>query len=285
MCRMCYRVHLGIPEKQMEFSDFEAIISRLPRSLSRLSLTGLGEGLTHPDFTKMLMLAKNKLPGTKIDVTTNGILLDKSMRQSVINSRLWMLTLSIERLEDEVGGVTHPARRDAMANFRAFVEENVKAGRPVRSRLQVILLNEPQIRAMVDLAARTGVERINFVRMDVAPGSGIMRPSEDEIRRLYMLARNLCRRAGIGYFCINDQNIFLRMATRYDRGCVLCDNYAYIDVDGNVLPCCFMRDCSFGNIKAESLPVIWRSKRHRAFSPQGTAACQSCDIYKYHYNH
>ena len=285
MCPMCYRFHLGIVEKDMPFPVYTRIIAEMPAKLRRLSLTGLGESLLHPDFPRMLEHAKEGLPWTKVDIATNAMSLDRSLRKLLIDSGIWMLTFSVEGIGEYADGITHPVRETAVENFRAFAEANVKAGKPVRTRLQTVMVNDSQLRTIVDFARSTSVDVINFARMDVPAGAGIARKPEGEIRRLYTMARRMCRRAGISYFCINDQNIFLRIATRYDRGCVLYDNYAYIDVDGNVLPCCFMRDCSFGNIKAESLPVIWRAEKHRTFSPQRTAACQSCDIYKFHYNH
>lgn len=85
-CKGCSHFSNIQKEKQfVELEVFERDIKRLANLFSeikRIKILG-GEPLLHPDFDKFIVSARKILPKARIDIVTNGILVDK------INEEVW----------------------------------------------------------------------------------------------------------------------------------------------------------------------------------------------------
>jgi MoaA/NifB/PqqE/SkfB family radical SAM enzyme len=175
-------------------------------------------------------------------------------------------------------------------HLRAFLERrNALAvrGEPAPEvRLQVVLFPDSHtiVQRLVDFAADLGFQAVNLVRLDVRGRPELRRPSFEEERELIALARARAAARGIPLGSVNDHGWALRLASHADSFCMRLDNYLYVDVEGNVAPCCLLRGHRLGNLREQSLADVWGSDAFRRFYGPGVhPACVGCDAFMHGY--
>ena len=77
----------------------------------------------------------------------------------------------------------------------------------------------------------------------------------------------------------------MRIASHFDKYCLMTDDHMFIDVEGNVLPCFFLRKHVFGDLKHESLQQIYARTPKLSFYSDQEVVCKGCDEYKENYHH
>lgn len=302
-CDMCPRLSpLGVPEVDMAPETFAAILERL-RAPHTVTLTGWGEPLLHPRLFELLDLLLARFPGVAAGFTTNGHLLTERVVERILARPLARVTVSLEEVPfadaaspgghdprkghaNAVARAGHPSPADLAAKLRHFLarrhEHAVRSGRAPEVRLQAVLFPgglETTVR-LVDFAADLGCAALNLVRLDPRGRPDLVRPSYAEERRILAAARARAEARGLRLESVNDHGPLLRMASRGDRVCVRLDDYIYVDVHGNVAPCCLLRDERLGNLLEEPLEAIWSSPACRRFQePRRHPACEGCDAF------
>lgn len=277
-CRMCPRERWGISLADMPWERYVAILDRLPPALSVLTLTGWGEPLVHPRFADFLREARRRFPRARVRFTTNGLLLDARRRREVLRSGVSQVTLSVD-LDGEGTGEGHPPDRSATDRFAALAQER---DRPVELLLQAVIVSPDAARLawLVRYAAEQGLQGLNLARLQPlgTEGERFSRPSFEEERAVLAVAYRLGRAHGVRILSAIDHTPAMRLAGRFDARCLRTDNYAYIDLDGNVTPCCTLRHLAMGNLLATPLASIWEGERWRAFFAE---RCDGCDALRH----
>jgi hypothetical protein len=105
----------------------------------------------------------------------------------------------------------------------------------------------------------------------------LKRPDLAEERKIIAEAKTHGRGFGIPVYCLNDHSWILKVATHDDALCLKTDNSVYIDVRGNVTPCCNLRDFSGGNIETGTVTEAWQGERFRTFFGDQRPVCGGCD--------
>jgi len=67
------------------------------------------------------------------------------------------------------------------------------------------------------------------------------------------------------------------MATHNDILCPRTDNFIYLDVNGNVLPCCNLRRHRMGNVNSNDIQQIWKDHKFDCFFENQYKVCDRCD--------
>jgi hypothetical protein len=80
----------GVPAQHMTLETFERALAWCKHfdaqgTQHELSLTGIGETLLHPRWTDLVILAREALPDTYINFSTNGLLLDAAACEHLAN--------------------------------------------------------------------------------------------------------------------------------------------------------------------------------------------------------
>lgn len=302
-CDMCPRLTLlQVPEVDMTRATFEAVLVRLDAP-EQITLTGWGEPLMHPELLGFLDLATARFPRADVGFTTNGHLLTERVARQVLERRVARINVSLEELpwedapargggDPKKGGDNlvardgHATPPKVVAHLRRFLElrrERAAAGAPVPEvRLQVVLFpgSEATTLRLVDFAADLGFCAVNLVRLDVRGRPDLARPSWEEERRLIQAARARARERGVPLGSVNDHGALLRLASHGDRFCVRLDSYIYVDVEGNVAPCCLLRGVRLGNLVEQPLDAVWGSPAFKRFyGPGPHPACAGCDAF------
>ncbi|TEU15734.1 MAG: tungsten cofactor oxidoreductase radical SAM maturase [Anaerolineales bacterium] len=95
-CAMCVRQVWRDTPGEMTWETFQAIIEGLYAfpDLRRITFGGYGEPLTHPRFPEMLALATGLEVG--MTLTTNGLLLDETMAEKLLDAHLDTVVVSLD---------------------------------------------------------------------------------------------------------------------------------------------------------------------------------------------
>jgi MoaA/NifB/PqqE/SkfB family radical SAM enzyme len=103
-CRTCVRNAWDEPHGFMEWGTFEALVESLSevQGQATVALMGLGEPLLHPRLLDMVRLAKGR--GLRVELTTNGLLLDDEMARGLRKAALDQLVVSIDGASAETFG-------------------------------------------------------------------------------------------------------------------------------------------------------------------------------------
>ena len=313
-CDMCPRLTLlKVPEVDMSRETFEAVLSRL-EAPEAITLTGWGEPLMHPEFFGFLDAIEARFPAAAAGFTTNGHLLTERVARKVLARRVARINVSLEELpweegepkpevpeddrtgnpqkggENVVARDGHPTPAKVVRGLQRFMElrhAQAARGEPVPEvRLQVVLFPDSARTTvrLIDFAADLGFQAVNLVRLDVRGRPDLRRPSYAEERELIRLAKNRAQTRGIPCGSVNDHNWALSLAAHRDSFCVRLDNYIYVDVHGNVAPCCLLRGVHLGNLVRQSLREIWASDEFQRFYGPGVhPKCMGCDAFLHGY--
>ncbi len=315
-CDMCPRLTLlKVPEQDMSLETFEAVLGRLDAPHS-ITLTGWGEPLMHPHLFDMIDRAHARFPGCDVGFTTNGHLLTDRMIDKVLERRVSRINVSLEELpwaegdpqappprdagatptnpmkghENRVARDGHPTPPKVVAHLRRLLERRhaqAARGAPAPEvRLQVVLFpgSGDTIERLVDFAADLGFQAVNLVRLDVRGRPDLRRPTWEEERGLIERARQRAALRGVPLGSVNDHGVLLKLASRADSFCMRLDSYIYVDVHGNVAPCCLLRGHKLGNLVEQPLEAVWGSEAFKRFYGPGVhPACQGCDAFLHRY--
>ena len=107
-CTTCLKPVYGSHwiERDLDLSLFRRILDQLPPKIS-VHLQGWGEPLLHPDTLEHIRELKAK--GFTVSFTTNGSIMDRSMAEALIDSKLDCLTFSMagnsSQIQDRLRGV------------------------------------------------------------------------------------------------------------------------------------------------------------------------------------
>lgn len=303
-CDMCPRLSLlKVPEQDMSRETFEAVLARLDRP-HVVTLTGWGEPLMHPELFGFIDRLLERWPGVDVGFTTNGHLLSDGMVDKVLARRVTRVNVSLEELpwaeapapppdtnplkghQNRVARDGHPTPPKVVEHLRRFLERrNAQAarGEPAPEvRLQVVLFpgGGEVVERLVDFAADLGFQAVNIVRLDVRGRPDLARPGFEEERALIARARARGAARGVPVGSVNDHGVLLRLASHGDRACLRLDSYIYVDVHGNVAPCCLLRSVKVGNLVEQSLAEVWNGEALRAFQGREPhPACRGCDAF------
>lgn len=274
-CKMCLRDALEVPQIDMSAEVIDALVQNL-KGVREFAIRGWGEPFLHPELFNILRRVRAADSRIATRITTSGKLLKGDRLQEVLKGDLDTLHISLDGLTDSQAG--HPTDKGVADNLRALVKARGAKPRPI---LVFQTTMQPQggeqVKEVVRLAFELGAELVNLVRLDVRLLEGVQRPDREEEQRIITEARR--EAAGrIPILAINQPSLPIRLATHFDRQCIRTLYQVYIDVEGNVLPCCKLRDMPMGNILKESVHSIWHSKRYRSFLAD-PSACEGCDAF------
>jgi len=285
-CAMCFRSPLALAGKTMDFGLFTRIVERIGSGFAGkppgyLNFVGLGEPFCNEALAEMLGFAKKTLPETGMNVSTSLAAFDRAAfagwaEGGIINR----LSISIDGVDET--GPFHPFTPEIADNFR-FIQELRTRRSDFRIRVQTLMISQKQVREVVELARSMGADELQLMRIDLHAFSGkppVTRPPLEEERAIVRLASRLAADCGIRCLNNNSHDLFMDIASRYGRTCLITDDHIFIDVDGEVRPCFCLRATSFGNLGRKSLAEVVRNKRASGFYRTQRSLCSGCDIYR-----
>lgn len=252
----------------MDFEVYKKAIDDIAEyddKIKALIFAGHGEPLMHPKISKMVKYAKEKNIADRIEITTNGVLLNKKMSDELIEA-------GIDRLKISIQGITEKKYKDIAKynlNYEKFLK-NLKYFHENKKHTEVYI-------KIIDIALDNKEDELKFKEMfqDVATYVDIEYaiPFVKEID-LSKIKDNFdkCKQ---GHF--TQSNI-----------CSMPFYMQVIDTKGNILPCCSTDiPITLGNVKEISLKEAWFSKKTNNFllkmleDRNKNLVCKNCSVPEY----
>lgn len=250
----------------MDINIYKKLLDNIQSHCMILSLYYQGEAFLNSEIFNFIKLARAKNLYTII--STNGNIKDKNFAKNVVNSRLSELIFSID-------GTT----QDSYSNYR-------KGG-----NLELVLSNIKDIqKEKIKLKTNTPKLRIQFL---------IMSHNESEISEIKRLSKSLnikLRLKTIQLKHPQEQSDLLPKNYKYRRYSIKNGNVKLnntlknhcwrlyrnpvITSQGDVLPCCFDKSCTYkmGNIREISFSEIWKNNNYKQFRKNVFSNRKNIDI-------
>ncbi len=299
-CRMCPRTRWGMPLVDMSETVFARILAELPAGLRVATLTGWGEPLLHPRLFEMVRAVRKRRPKALVRYTTNGTFLDEERQAETIHSGVGQVNLSVDLFPagGDPDGTGHPESRKVLDRFGELSRRRGAARPRLDLYLQCVLIarSQPRLAELIRFAAEHRLQGVHLARLQsmsglpAAPswgsggaaqaGEAVARISYEEERDLLRAARAMGRRHQVPVWSAIDHSLPMKLAGRFDRLCLRTDNYAYVDVEGKVTPCCSLWHVKMGDLMRDPLETIWRSSAWSDFFTRQREICGACDALK-----
>ncbi len=282
-CGMCIRSKIDIEEVHMDFGDFKRIIERI-NGAEVVTLVGLGEPLIYPYLTEAIRYCKEN--GLKNRITTNGILLGDKARE-LIEAGLDTIHISLENLRD----------KKLLENILKLKQLRIEKGlRHPKIVLQPVLFDDKErgrtVKDVYDIiawAGQNGLDKVNIARVDLRTDPTMKRPNLIQERQIFKQLAKLRRKYGIRIDCLQDQVFkgprgFLykhfKWLLRLDSYCFRLQDFIYINVNGDVYPCCLSEEQIMGNLLNQDLWAIWHGERFNYLRKHQEEFnfCKKCDF-------
>jgi radical SAM protein with 4Fe4S-binding SPASM domain len=288
-CPECAHSRDGEPGQHLTAIDFNKILVRLPFSIKRVMLSGIGEPLLNPHYFSLVdALAERQI---RCRFITNGTLLTQQMCEAIIRRP------NIEYVVISCDGVEKTTFENfrAGANFETWTEFirhfaiRAKQERPdLRIGMNTVITRQNllQLREMVHMAADLGFQNIHFLDPipvdDIAAGNV---PSKDELARInFKDLHKSGRLSGLKVtWSIRRDKVYFRLIPR----CLQPWEDVFVRANGDMLPCpanfSTKKLAVMGNIFLDDFNKIWNGSRFREYRRTcltGTnPLCRVCPFY------
>lgn len=270
---------LGIlkrPKGTISTPQFSNLLEHINKEVWHLNLYFQGEPYMHPDFFKLVSLAKQKR--LVVSTSTNGQYLDKERANKTVKSGLDSLIISFDGATQDVykqyriNGQLNKVIEGTKALVKAKQEQ--KSHYPIlTAQFLIFKHNEHQIADFIKLANELEVDKIDLKTAQVYDSPN----AENRLTTLNKYSR---------YELVFKEA--LKIKGSFKNKCWKAWSSSVITWDGNVIPCCFDKDAdnNFGNIYQSNLSEINHNKTSLQFKKRLLTAqsdidiCQNCPLAK-----
>ena len=163
-CRTCIRNTWAETPGDMESETFARLLRQLRgfRHLESVMFGGFGEPTAHPRILDMI--GKVKALGIRVEMTTNGTLLDDTMLAGLIRNRLDRLWISFDAAEEaRFETIRKGARfRAVLESLRRLRSMSGKRHRPIALGLAFVVMkrNIDDLKSIEELAQTVGADKV-----------------------------------------------------------------------------------------------------------------------------
>lgn len=236
------------PKKFLEVKEFERRLDAIKPYTDYIYLHVKGEPLLHPQLDKLLDLCGEK--GIKVNITTNGTLLEKNKDMLLKKPALRQINFSLHSLD---GNENAPDKEIYMKTIIDFAKE--------ASRTSLLILS----------LRFWNIDRDNPDSLDSRKNRALLEIIEKEFQLEYRIEETVQPGRGVKIMdrvYLNQDHEFQwpALTEEEDDGQGFCyglKDQVGILADGTVVPCCLDGEgvINLGNIDRESFPEILGSPR------------------------
>ncbi|MBI3076075.1 MAG: SPASM domain-containing protein [Deltaproteobacteria bacterium] len=305
-CKMCARnFHYKYePERDLTLERFRAIADQLP-VLRRAVLHGIAEPLLNRELPAIIRYLKDR--GTYVLFNTNGTLLDDGWQQSLIESGLDELRVS---LDASTPGTflkirAAPVFDKILDNLRGLLAKRQARGADtpkVSIWFTAMRENIRELPGLIRLAAELAVDEVYLQRLVyfadglATKAQSLYRSGDPEVQRLIEACEALSRELGVRFNASGATTPERSLLEGYGGDptpwtrCHRPWSLTYITANGNVLPCCIapfaekdFGELILGNAFDEGVKTIWEGERYQRFrariqTAEPPACCRGCGL-------
>ena len=288
-CVTCCRKEKLIDEK-ITFIDQKILYKNIEQiNPEYVSIAGLGEPFLHPKIFDFLKFFKEKRINASI--TTNGSTLS-SDANNIVDSCLKVVTISIDST------ISETYKKIRGKDYLGLIIEGIKKINELKKQKKknfpqlsihfvIQKLNYKEVDEIFKLAKKLNITMLYYIPIEIIQGSKVDKEKHNNIDYNWLInklneIRHKSYKDNINtnlkiwerdknylYYKYNLNEI--KTAPLMNRPCVRLWISAYIDVKGNVYPCCIPvfypqnKQYIMGNINELKFKEIWNNKKYIAF--------------------
>lgn len=274
-CKMCPYLKVHENPANMTLDIFKRLLP-LIKHIPSVCFVGAGEPTINRNLTPFMKLARKTNPELKIDLTTNGTLLTKSLCSEFIELGLNRVVFSIdganaETVESIRLGVKFSKLIENISMLSRLKKEKKSAFPIIGVNHMVGYGNYVYLTDFVQLAADLGIDEINLLEIQPATYEDF----KDNF--LNSMIKDGGRILKDGLKLSKQNGIKLNLPVIHDNVCHQ-PYVPHVSEEGEVFPCCYydhdrqlysegkelhIPTLSFGNINETSFKTIWNSRGYK----------------------
>lgn len=279
-CRSCSYKEMVKNPRHLSFEKFKEILDSIKPL--KLTLSGVGETFLNPEIFKMVEYAKAN--GVNVNTSSNGTLIDK-LAEQIVDSGLDLLKISID--SDNAETYNKVRDDDYFDKVIDGVKELVRIkklkgySQPyVRFQFVIQQANYREIAGVVKLASDLGVDAINFQILEITgiedrADELVGNMSYDDLMKSLEEGQLLSKELSV---LTNLEQVIRKMPDYWKKyssnvgtpeKCILPWFSTYIDVDGNLKPCCTFgltfTEADMGNLLTDGIEEAWNGEKYKKF--------------------
>jgi len=245
-CIMCPRQYMKRKVGFMDFELFKKIIDQTKGYTNLISLELFGDSLLHPKIEQMFDYLSKK--GIVSQISTNATSLSNKVIEKVLNSRLDILLIALDGIDDK----TYKKYRGEYADYKkAVIQINNLLKRKIEGKrkkpfIDIRMLGLPGLQEHFDMFKKQwekpGIDKISTNTFHTFGGS-VKEIDVSKIKSSKWVYHGVCYKPWEGL---------------------------HIMWDGRVVPCCFDYDGKviLGDLNKETLEEIWNGKKMQELRKQ-----------------
>lgn len=257
-------------KKILDFNEYKKFIDDLkefPKKIKMLRFAGTGEPLLHKQISDMISYAKKSDIAESIDIVTNAEYLTKSLSDSLIESGLSTLRISLQGLNEN----SYKKTCDKKINYEKFIA-NIAYFYKNKKDTKVYI-------KIIDCAMEPGEEKLFYQTFE-------------QICDYIAIEHVLPATDHIDYSNVMKKGNDLTQNGNKLQEALVCPQPFYmmqLNPDGNIVPCCAMETTAImGSINTERIIDIWNGDIFNKFrinqlknGKSNYKICAKCVQYKY----
>lgn len=270
--------------EELNLEDFKKIIKTIytEARVPSISFTG-GEPTLRPGILQECIRYAKEL-GMRVNLITNGTLIDEALAKALLKAGLDSVQVSIEG--------TTPQTHDWLVQKPGAFEKSIKAveifkklGLHVHTNTTLNKINKEEcIQLPQFIKDKLGLERFSM-NLVIPTGSSIFNDGlvikYSEVGKIITQIQEVSKQNQVEFMWYSPVPLCMFNTITNDlgnKGCAACDGLLSIAPNGDILPCSSY-DQAVGNLKTEKFEQIWNNKDSKYFREKGFAheICAACE--------
>ncbi len=246
--------------KFLDFNVFKKIIDEISNyQVDLVRFTGDGEPLLHKNILEMIVYAKTKVKG-KINLTTNGLLLNKNIDEFLLKLPIDFIDISIDAFSEEKYNLIRRGGdfKKLMSNISELIELKKELKSP--TKLMVNMINQKIVKNEIEQFKRRWSGLVDFVLIrNLHTASNYLKLEQSSTSSLER------------YPC---PHLYKRITIDFNSNAKFC---AHDWFDNAIV----------GNFKKDSIKNIWNGKKYKSLRSyhenkkfDKIALCRNCQDWK-----
>lgn len=276
-CKICPRKKLGVPLKHMKMQTYAQIMQNI-KYVRQVDLTGWGEPLCNPMIFEMIQLAAEN--DKYVSLTTNATLLNKTTIDKLIRSGLNGLAISLDSIDTENTNLLGHSCEDININLGILS----KSDHSFRLRVQTIYTGQPieELMRIADKAVETGAFEMRLIRCDQRLLASKIDISGEKtifylLKNLYLNKIHITMAQYSPYADWRDWSYRIYQTLSRNQ-CPKTFSSAYVNVHGQLTPCCNLPKYCMGDLASNNINNLWNSEKFNYFRQHQKKVCQNCQV-------
>jgi len=288
-CLFCYAscsCHRDDEPEEMSTAQVKRVfdVIRHDAQVPSTSFTG-GEPMLRDDIIELVGYAKEV--GLRVNLITNGTLIDAPVARALVGAGLDSAQVSIEGATS----ATHDGLTQVPGSFEASlraVEHLRRVGVAVHTNTTANQGNLAELTDLPGLVKEMGLDRFSMNMVvpcgSAGPGAEELWVTYSEIGEVVLEVKRAARGAGVRFLWYSPTPycIFNPVAEGLgNKGCAACDGLLSVAPNGDVLPCSSLSE-PVGNLLTQPFEEVWGGERARFYQEKRYAheTCQSCELFE-----